>query len=299
MAIKSNVKLLFVINAASGNNTTDWQSVIETYFRGKPQQISTLLLDEACSPQIIKDKITAVTPDRIFAVGGDGTVKLVASCIINTLVPLGIIPAGSANGMAKELGIPAGEEDALLLATEGIAKSIHLVKINDELCIHLADMGFNAFVIKKFETGAGRGMWGYLKAAWKVLWQHSKMQLEMKVNGQSIKKRAAMVVVANATKYGSGAVINPLGSLEDDMFEVIVVKKISLAEIYKMMVTHIAYNPVKTEVYQTRSLQVKSRSKAHFQVDGEYLGKINNINAEIITGSLQMIVPANMNNDNK
>ena len=98
-----------------------------------------------------------------------------------------------------------------------------------------------------------------------------------------------MVVIANATKYGSGALINPDGKLDDDVFEVIVIKKISIAEIYKMMVTHLSYNPLKTEVYQTKSLQIKSKRKAHFQVDGEYLGKVNDISATILPASLQMI----------
>ena len=286
-------KLLFVINSASGNNTTNWQLLIQDYFLNKSQIVDILNLDDNCSTHLIEDKIKAFEPDRVFAVGGDGTVKLVATCILNSNIPLGIIPAGSANGMAKELGIPANIEKALEVAVSGIPKSIHLVKINNELCIHLGDIGFNAFVIKKFETGNGRGMWGYVKAAWKVLWEKHKMQVEVKVDGVDIKRRAAMVVVANATKYGSGALINPDGKLDDEVFEVIIVKKISLSEIYKMMVTHLAYNPAKTEVYQTRSLQIKSRKKAHFQVDGEYLGKVNSINASILPDALQVIFPEN------
>jgi diacylglycerol kinase family enzyme len=70
---------------------------------------------------------------------------------------------GSANGMAKEIGIPADIHKALNLALSGNTRSIHLIKVNNEYCIHLADIGFNAFVIKKFETSAGRGMWGYFK----------------------------------------------------------------------------------------------------------------------------------------
>ena len=284
-------KLLFVINSASGNNTTDWQLLIQNHFLDKTQIVDILNLDDNCSAHLIEDRIKSFEPDRIFAVGGDGTVKLVATCILNSNIPLGIIPAGSANGMAKELGIPTDIEKALEIAVSGIPKSIHLVKINDELCIHLGDIGFNAFVIKKFETGNVRGMWGYFKAAWKVLWEKHKMQVEVKVDGKDIKRRAAMVVVANATKYGSGALINPDGKLDDEVFEVIIVKKISLSEIYKMMVTHLAYNPAKTEVYQTRSLHIKSRRKAHFQVDGEYLGRVNSINASIIPDALQVIFP--------
>ena len=283
------VKLLFIVNPGSGSNTTDWKLLIENYFRDKPQVAGVLQLDNPCLPQLVNDKIAAFKPDRVFAVGGDGTVKLVATCLINTNIPLGIIPAGSANGMAKELGIPDDTNKALEIGVNGHVKNIHLVKINDELCIHLGDIGFNAFVVKKFETGKGRGKWGYLKATWKVLWQQTKMLVEIKVDGNYVKRSASMVVIANATKYGSGALINPDGKLDDDVFEVIVIKKISIAEIYKMMVTHLSYDPLKTEVYQTKSLQIKSKRKAHFQVDGEYLGKVNDISATILPASLQMI----------
>ncbi len=57
--------------------------------------------------------------------------------------------------------------------------------------------------------------------------------------------QAAMIVIANATRYGTGALINPNGSLEDALFEVIVVKKISLSQLFKMMVTHQPYNTLK------------------------------------------------------
>ncbi len=284
-------RLLFVINSLSGNNTTNWETLINKHFEGSNHTINIFNLDKLCSPAILKTRINEFTPTRVLAVGGDGTVKLCASCLLNTPIPLGIIPAGSANGMAKELGIPVDLNKALMLSVEGIIKSIHLVKINDELCIHLGDIGFNAFVIKKFETGAGRGMWGYIKAAWKVLWLQPHMQVELQVNGQIIKRRAAMVVIANATKYGSGALINPDGDLEDELFEVIVVRKISFKEIYKMMVTHLSYDPAKTEVYQTSSLEISSRRKAHFQVDGEYLGRVNKLVAEILPAAIKIIVP--------
>lgn len=295
MDVEKSIKLLFIINPASGNNTTDWKLMIQNHFDERHATIQIFQLDTSCSLQPIKDTIKDFKPDRVVAVGGDGTVKLAATCLVDTGIPLGIIPAGSANGMAKELGIPADFPQAMEIVMHGKINGIHLVKINGELCIHLSDIGFNAFVIKKFETGAGRGMWGYLKAAWKVLWQHSKMQVEIKVNGQSVKRRAAMVVVANATKYGSGALINPDGKLDDDVFEVIVVRKVSLAEIYKMMVTHLSYDPAKTEVYQTNDLQIKSRVNAHFQVDGEYLGRVKTISATLLPAALQIIIPESIN----
>jgi YegS/Rv2252/BmrU family lipid kinase len=290
------MKLLFIVNPGSGKNTTNWKSLIEEYFVAQDHEIKMVMLDESCSSELTKAQIEDFKPHRVVAVGGDGTVKFAASCLLKTNLPLAIIPAGSANGMAKELGIPTDMAKAMNIALTGVPKSIHLVQINDELCIHLGDIGFNAFVIKKFETDAGRGMWGYIKASWKVLWQQPRMMVELHVDGKSVKRNAAMIVIANATRYGSGALINPQGDLGDELFEVIVVKKVSFSEISKMMITHQAYDPAKTEVYQTQSLTMRSRVKAHFQVDGEYLGKVNQVSASLIPAALQVIVPSNAEN---
>ena len=283
--------LLFIINPGSGNSNIDWKKEIETYFSALPVSIELYDIPNPCKPEIIKQKIDSLAPAKVIAVGGDGTVKLVAGCLLNSQIPMAVLPAGSANGMARELRIPDDPKGALDVVVNGSFKKIHLVKINDELCIHLGDIGFNAFVVKKFEDENTRGMWGYIKAAWKVLRGHARMDVDIKIDDKYIRREAAMVVIANASMYGNGVVINPKGTLDDDLFEVVIIKKISLTEIFKMRFTRGEYNRDKTELLQTRSLKVKSERKVHFQVDGEYLGKINSIDAEIIPGALTVIVP--------
>lgn len=291
MSNQTPEKLLFVVNPHSGNKVNDWQTLIRNHYKDEAIAVELIMLDEQCRTEPIYEIIERFKPDRVIAVGGDGTVKLLTECILHKNLPMAIIPGGSANGLAKELGIPADITKALNLVTTGKVESIHLIKINDELCIHLADIGFNAFVIKKFETESGRGMWGYIKASWKVLWKQPKMMIELAVNGIQIKRNAAMVVIANATRYGSGAVINPDGDMQDKLFEVIIIKKISFTEIYKMMVTHMAYDPEKTEVYHTESISIRSKRKAHFQVDGEYLGKVTTISGTILPAAVKVVVP--------
>lgn len=289
----SPLKILFIINPKSGKNDIDWEKTIHDHFTDGIVLVDTLQLEENCAPSFITDKISSFRPDRIIAVGGDGTVKLVAEQILDKPgISLGILPAGSANGMAKELGIPLEATDALRLSVEGKPKKIHLVKVNDHICIHLSDVGFNAFVIKKFERASQRGMWGYIKASWKALWQHSKLNVRIRTDEGTIQRTAAMIVIANATKYGSGALINPEGKLEDGFFEVVIVRKISFTEIFKMMVTHMDYNPAKTEVFQCTYLDMDSKKYAHFQVDGEYIGKTNKIEAELLPAAISIIVPA-------
>jgi diacylglycerol kinase (ATP) len=288
----SNKRIFFVINTNSGNNSTDWTTLIESYFVGSDIEIELYALSKNCNIQTIKDKIKSFAPNQVIAVGGDGTVKLVAECLLKTNIALGILPAGSANGLAKELKIPEDPTKALDIIKQGEILKIHTTTVNNQLCIHLSDIGLNAYLMKKFENNGVRGMWGYMMASIKVLLQNSPMNVEMLIDGEKIKVNARMIVIANATMYGTGALINPIGRLDDAFFEVIVIKKLSILEIFKMVFTHENYDEEKTQVYQTNALTMKSRKKVHFQIDGEYLGKINAVEAVVEPNALRIIVPS-------
>lgn len=289
--VDKSTRLLFVVNPAAGQSNTNWTEEINNFLRETVYSYEVFELPGECNADHISQIINTSRATRVVAVGGDGTIKLVATSLINSGKELGIIPGGSANGLAKELGIPTNPEAALESCLSTNVKNIHLVKVNGELCIHLADIGFNAFLVKTFEEQTGRGMWGYIKAALKTVWRHPHMEISIHAEDKEIKKQAAMVVIANATRYGSGALINPLGRLDDDLFEVVVVKKISLSEIFKMMVTHKPYDTRKTEVFQAGQISILSRRKAHFQVDGEYLGKTSTVNASILKDALRVVLP--------
>ena len=286
------MKLLFIINPGSGSHDVNLKEVISSHFKDKKNiEVVFFELPDDCSLEKIKAKIDNTKADRVVAVGGDGTLKLVAECLLFTETPIGIIPAGSANGMAKELGIPTEVADALTLIEEGRPRQIHVVKLNDEICIHLSDLGFNAYLVKKFDTLPERGMWGYAKATWHALANQKRMQVELKLKGENISSAAAMVAIANATMYGTGLKINPDGKLDDDLFEIIVVKDYSYLEILKIWFTKLPFNPKKIEVFQTSEVRIFSKHKAHFQIDGEYIGKVNEVRAKILPKAISVVVP--------
>lgn len=287
---EKGIKLLFIVNPGSGSDDTDFKSVITDFFSSGANRAEIYELQKECDLDQIKDAISKSKADRVVAVGGDGTLKLVAECLKGTKTPIGIIPAGSANGMAKELGIPADIQAALELIVSGEPKEIHAVSVNGELCIHLSDIGFNAYIVKKFDDLAQRGMLGYAKATWKALWNHHKMDVEISMGEETFSSEAAMVVIANATMYGTGVKINPEGKLDDDVFEVILVKKYSFSEILKIRFTSLPFNPEKIELFHTKKLRIKTRHKVHFQVDGEYMGKVGEVNAEILPAAISVIV---------
>ena len=166
------LKLFFIINPVSGGKEKhDWEASIREYFRDRVHNMEFYLLCGTGDKISIQGYIDRIKPDRVVAVGGDGTVKMLAEMLKETPIPLGIIPAGSANGMAKELGIPLNIEDALNVIINGSCIKIDLIRINEEeICIHLSDVGMNAMLVKYFEKSK-RGLWCYGRAILKILWQ--------------------------------------------------------------------------------------------------------------------------------
>lgn len=286
-------EILFVINAGAGPDEISWQEIISNFFTEKELQIEYYILNKSPDFIALKDHIKNCKAKKVVAVGGDGTVTMVAKLIAETDKALGILPAGSANGMAKELNIPEDIEAALSIIENGIISPCDAIKINGkEICLHLSDIGMNAQLIKYFDEGKLRGKWGYARVILKTLLRSKKMQLSISSKGKEIVTQAFMVVLANASKYGTGAVINPEGVIDDGEFEVVVVRKLSFKELLKMLYKPGKFDSDKIEIFHATAIKIRTRKKVHFQIDGEYMGKVNAIEADILRHYIDVILPA-------
>ena len=287
------MKVLFIINPVSGGKEKrDWEEQIRAYFKASPHNMEFFLLTGSNDTASVRLHLERVKPDRVVAVGGDGTVKMVAELVQGQSIPLGIIPAGSANGMARELEIPLDVNDALDVAINGREQPIDLICINDkEICIHLSDIGLNAMLVRYFEKSKKRGMWGYGKTIFKMLWVKQKMHVTIHTDENTYYRQAYMVVVANARKYGTGANINPDGDVSDGYFEIVVVRKLNLIEVFKSLLTEKSFDPNRIEVFKTKTASLSTLKRTYFQVDGEYRGKITQLNAKILPAQLTVMLP--------
>ncbi|WP_207496713.1 diacylglycerol/lipid kinase family protein [Aridibaculum aurantiacum] len=297
-------KYLFVINPISGGREKgEFEPTIRAYFENLPHTIEFYNLTGKNDAQQLTAKLVKMQPHKVIAVGGDGTVSMVAKTLLSTGIQMGIIPAGSANGMARELNIPIALNDALKIVETGVIKKADVISINNQVCLHLSDIGLNARLIKYFEEGNTRGKLGYAKVAIKTLLRKTYMQLIIETQGKQLKRNAFMVVLANASKYGTGAVINPEGDLYDGLFEVVIIRKLPLSELFKMWFRPRPFNPENIEVIHAESVHIKTPKRVHFQVDGEYLGKVKSVSAEILPGQLHILLPPDPNDaddkDNK
>ncbi len=287
--------LLFIINPQSGSKkTNDYQQLVKQYFEALQHKITIYTLQGKNDVPAIKKLIANTNPHKMIAVGGDGTLNLVAEILLGSKTLMGIIPAGSANGMAKELGIPENFNEAMLLVVNGTGRATDLISINNSsISLHLSDLGLNARLVKYFEKDNLRGKLGYAKVAFKIFWERRNMRVTITANGKKISRVAFMVVLANASKYGTGAAINPIGNLFDGLFEIVIVRKLAVLEILKMWFKPKPFKKENIEIIQATQVLVETRRGVHFQVDGEYKGKLTRVTAKILAGKLQLIVPDN------
>ncbi|WP_343746770.1 diacylglycerol kinase family protein [Chitinophaga sp.] len=294
--MEKKLRLLFVINPASGaaRKVAPQEAVQRFLQRHENVRGESMLLtgssaaDEARLLQLLHEGGW----DGVVAAGGDGTVKMVATCLLNKDIPLGILPAGSANGMARDLCIPESWDAALELLLQAHVRKIDVIRINGrDVSIHLSDIGLNALLVKYFQRSGVRGMTGYARVVLKTFWYRQRFAVEIDNGADQLSREAFMIVLANAGKYGTGACINPVSDLSDGIFEVVLVKKISLLETLKMLFVRRPFNPHKTEIIRARKVYIHTPKKAEFQIDGEYMGKVNEVTAEVIPRALAVFVP--------
>ena len=140
--LKEEKKFLLITNPfAGGTNKTALRDKISKYFKDNNISIRSYETTGKKESDLarIKEIFGEIRPDAIIAVGGDGTVSIAGDILIGTPIPLGIIPAGSANGLAKDLDIPMDIEESLNLIRLFKPKYIDTLKINGLNCFHLSD----------------------------------------------------------------------------------------------------------------------------------------------------------------
>src|SRR6056297_511606 len=155
-------KILFIINPQSGgHDPADLEDVIFKISNQYNFKWKIYKTKGKYDKRLIEIEIDDFNHELVVSTGGDGTVNLVASILINRSISMGIIPGGSANGLAYNLDIPNDPAKALEKCLNTEAHLIDMIRINDRYsCIHLSDIGINARIVKRFEEEGARGLLG-------------------------------------------------------------------------------------------------------------------------------------------
>lgn len=247
--------------------------------------------DEQAAASIIGE----FKPDRILVAGGDGTLKLIAEIVKTDGIPIGLLPMGSANGLAENLEIPEEISAMINVALGDHFETIDGILINDELCLHISDIGLNAALIKNYDQGNIRGKLGYLIQSIPTLIKSDfPFSFKISTGGRTIEREAVLLAIANAKKYGTGSTINPRGKYNDGQFEILVFKKFDISEILKTFQEEAELSPDFLEIFPASQARIECAKKVPFQIDGEYRGEVTEVIAKIAPFKIKIAVPQSL-----
>jgi diacylglycerol kinase family enzyme len=243
----------------------------------------------------INRMIESFQPETLLGIGGDGTISISAKCLIDKDIALGIIPFGSANGMARELELSDDPGEAL----DDFLKSRHyrqldLYRVNDQyIGMHIGDIGLNARIVEGFEQEKGRGMFSYAKHFLRELSQGELIEFEIELEDQKIKENAYMVAFANARKYGTGVVLNWMGNLFDGKIELVIAKDIKIRTLLLAGMTSFNSELARddsSDIISVQKARIRTENPVSVQVDGEYIGKLKDVKIEVLPGAVKLVL---------
>ena len=178
--------------------------------------------------------------DRIISVGGDGTLREIIEAAAFKNVVVGILPCGSGNGAARNLGIPLDLHEAMDVALGDKIAEIDCGVCNARLFINVCGVGFDAYIAKLFNKNRIRGLIPYFLYGIRSYFTYKPIDVEVEFDGNRRFFRPFVLSVANGREYGGGAIINPLSSISDARIEMIVVEMDS--KFYYLRRIHTLFN---------------------------------------------------------
>jgi diacylglycerol kinase (ATP) len=229
--------------------------------------------------------------ELVIAWGGDGTINEVGRAVALSGTALGIVPAGSGNGLARELGIPFFPQKALAHALSKPARRIDAAEIEDRLFFNVAGIGLDARVAERVSRNhyPHGGLQKYVIASSGELLTYSPVAYTIQTDTEVIHEKALVVVVANSRQYGYGATIAPTADMTDGELELVVVRDLGLAgnlARLPFLMTPVLHRLPGVTVRRVKEAVVTAEAPMVFHVDGEAVTGGTRLSARIHPGAL-------------
>ncbi|HET6625362.1 MAG TPA: diacylglycerol kinase family protein [Nocardioidaceae bacterium] len=240
--------------------------------------------------------------EMVLVCGGDGTVRTVCAELAGTGIPVGVIPAGTGNLLARNLGIPLYLQAAIDVALNGQDRAIDLVAISgdglddDEHFMVMAGMGFDAAIMEgaNEQIKARVGWLAYVVSALRNL-MFPAVRLEISIDGGPFTKhRARTVVVGNVGYLQAGIPLLPDAAIDDGVLDVVLVSPTRFLSWVPLAVRVLSKNKRTDESLNRmtgRTVTIRAAHDTPRQLDGDSIGMGRELHAECIHGRLLVRVP--------
>lgn len=290
-------KIAFIINPKSGRRTSKLkkESILKHLNTAHFQPLF-FLTEYAGHAGLLAASAATEGCEIVVAVGGDGTVNEVAAALVNLGTPLGILPSGSGNGLARHLNIPIQWSKAIKVIEQGKSMHIDGGTLNGSWFFNNCGIGFDARIGHKFSKVSKRGFVSYIETVLKEYAGYKPRNYTFWVDNKKFIRKAFVITVANSSQYGNNAFIAPDAKINDGLFDVCVVNEFPIHEglnlgirLFNRTIQHSKYH----EIIKGENIRFKkSKKKYNLHFDGEAIKlKKKKINIEMHPEVLPVIIP--------
>jgi diacylglycerol kinase (ATP) len=240
--------------------------------------------------------------DLVIGAGGDGTIRYVADGLAHTGIPLGLVPAGTGNLLARNLDLPLEEVDAIEVALDGQVRLVDLVRItvDDHPPEHFAVMagiGVDAMMMDETDEDLKDtvGSAAYFVAAAKALGRLPvRMTVQLDTN-RPVRRHAMLCVIGNVGRLRGNLTLIPGASPDDGLLDLYIASPRRFRHWIKLalrLITRRAKKDDQVDQLQGKRVRIKIDGKDNYQLDGDVVGESTTLDAEIQPGALAICVPA-------
>ena len=290
------VKTFVIINPVSGKQRRDkeeWEKPVRINF----PDAAVFFTQRAAHATELATRAAQEGFERILVAGGDGTINEAARALVGKSAALGIIPKGSGNGLARELGISLHYEEALVSMQRAEPVACDVGQANGEYFFNVAGVGIEAEIARQFaeygKNGA-RGMWPYFKLGIKTIFSYVPKKLSLTYNATEETLAPLTLVFANGTQYGSNFTIAPYASLTDGLLDIVEVKAVSKWKLLLAAPSFFRKAPAGFGVTDTRRAQeavVSAQGDIVYHLDGEPKVASGKLHIKLLPQALHLLIP--------
>lgn len=294
--MNENKKVFFIINKFAG---TGYQSSVEDRILSRCRELNiepslVFTQGQGHATELAQQAASTKEFDVVYAVGGDGTVNEVARGLVNTQQPMGILPKGSGNGLARHLGIPVNFKKSLELISSTNSISMDSFLINNKLSVNVSGIGFDGHVVSQFGKNGKRGLIGYSKLVVKEFFSFNEFSVKANIDCTTYQKDAFVVAFANSSQFGNNACVSPHASVCDGLLDICFIKKVPITQALgfaQKMFTNQIEKSSWVDIVQAKEVTLSFERPMPYHVDGEYMPPSKDFSIIIQPASLNMIVP--------
>lgn len=234
--------------------------------------------------------------DVVVAAGGDGTVNEVMNGLIGTKTALAVLPIGTVNIWARELGLSMDLRRAANAFIDAKLQQIDVGKAGERHFLLMAGVGFDAAVtaIINPQEKKALGVFAYVKQAIQLAWRFQGVSTHIRIDGKRVRGRILMLVIGNSQLYGGVVKLTANAVVNDGLLDVCIIKGSSMlvAPLRLLSIFTRRYNrDPKVVYYRAKQIQIRGKKSLPVQVDGDYLGKTP-MNFKVVPASLWVLVPS-------